>query len=101
MHLASLKKRSRSEIKLLRSTVGIRRFQIRNEVRTWPRSEEIGSLEALGSDFQGKIDVVDVGPAEIGTRMSRGSRKSTLAWFDTQFGPDHGLRNELRQRQHP
>ena len=55
------------------------RFQIINELRPRPRSEEIGALDALGCDFQGEIDVSDVGPAEIGTLMSRGSRKSTLA----------------------
>ena len=37
------------------------------------------SLEALGCGFQGEIDVSDVGRAEIGTLMSRGSRKFTLA----------------------
>ena len=55
------------------------RFQIRNELHPRPRSEEIGALDTLGCDFQEEIDVSDVGPAEIRTLTSRGSRKSTLA----------------------
>ena len=65
--------------KIKKSATEFCRLQIRNVLHPRPRSEEIGWLEALGCDFQGEIDVSDVGPAEIGTLMSRGSRKSTLA----------------------
>ena len=56
-------------------------FQITNELHPRPRSEEIGALDALGCDFQGEIDVSDVGSAEIGTLkcLVRGLHKSTLA----------------------